>query len=176
MIAGDGPYRQELIDQTRRLYLGDTVRFAGFLDATQLPAMLAATDATVVPSLYEPFGVVALEAAAGAPLAVARTGGLAEIVEPRVTGVTFPHSDPDALAGAVDELLGDEVFARRVARRARRMVGERYGWATIAARTTATYAAARREHGPVRTRRAAARLGGPRQRIVIPDGNLLGVG
>ena len=49
----------------------------------------------MVPSLYEPFGMVALEAAAaGAPLAVAATGGLAEIVEPGVTGVTFPHSDP----------------------------------------------------------------------------------
>ena len=72
--------------------------------------MLAATDATVVPSLYEPFGMVALEAAAaGAPLAVAATGGLAEIVEPGVTGVTFPHSDPAALAGAVGSLLADEV-------------------------------------------------------------------
>ncbi|RKN50537.1 glycosyltransferase family 4 protein [Micromonospora endolithica] len=177
VIAGDGPYRDELVDRARQLNLGDTVRFAGFLDATQLPAVLAATDATVVPSLYEPFGMVALEAAAaGAPLAVARTGGLAEIVEPGVTGVTFPHSDPDALAGAVGSLLGDDVFARRVARRARRMVGERYGWATIAARTAATYATARREHGPVRVRRAAARLAGGRRAVVIPEGNLLAVG
>ncbi|GAB3939741.1 hypothetical protein GCM10027614_22380 [Micromonospora vulcania] len=142
VIAGDGPYRAELEEQARRLALGSTVRFTGFLDATQLPAVLGATDATVVPSLYEPFGMVALEAAAaGAPLAVARTGGLAEIVEPGVTGVTFPHSDPAALAGAVGQLLGDEVFARRVARRARTMVGERYGWATIAARTAASYTA-----------------------------------
>ncbi|MFI7576531.1 glycosyltransferase family 4 protein [Micromonospora sp. NPDC049497] len=177
VIAGDGPYRDELVERTRRLDLGESVRFAGFLDATQLPAVLAATDATVVPSLYEPFGMVALEAAAaGAPLAVARTGGLAEIVEPGVTGVTFPHSDPDALAGAVGHLLGDEVFARRVARRARTMVSERYGWATIAARTAATYATARREHGPVQVRRVTARLGGGRQAIVIPEGNLLAVG
>ncbi|MFI6262910.1 glycosyltransferase family 4 protein [Micromonospora sp. NPDC051006] len=174
VIAGDGPYRGELEEEARRLALTSTVRFAGFLDTTQLPAMLAATDATVVPSLYEPFGMVALEAAAaGAPLAVARTGGLAEIVEPGVTGVTFPHSDPDALATAVDQLLGDEVFARRVARRARTMVGERYGWATIAARTAGSYAAARREHGPLQARRAAARLGGGRPHLTIPDGNLL---
>ncbi|MGK5441510.1 glycosyltransferase family 4 protein [Micromonospora sp. URMC 105] len=174
VIAGDGPYREELLDQTRRLDLGDTVRFAGFMDATQLPAVLAATDATVVPSLYEPFGMVALEAAAaGAPLAVADTGGLAEIVEPGVTGVTFPHSDPDALAGAVDQLLGDEVFARRVARRARTMVSRRYAWATIAARTAASYAVARREHGTFQARRAAALLGDGRARIAIPEGNLL---
>ncbi|MGC5310065.1 glycosyltransferase family 4 protein [Micromonospora zamorensis] len=174
VIAGDGPYRAELEAEARRLALSSTVRFTGFLDSTQLPAMLGATDATVVPSLYEPFGMVALEAAAaGAPLAVARTGGLAEIVEPGVTGVTFPHSDPDALAGAVGQLLGDEVFARRVARRARTMVGERYGWATIATRTAASYTAARREHGPLQARRAAAQLAGGRTRIAIPEGNLL---
>ncbi|OKI60683.1 glycosyltransferase family 4 protein [Micromonospora sp. CB01531] len=174
VIAGDGPYREELVDQARQLHLGETVRFAGFMDTTQLPAVLAATDATVVPSLYEPFGMVALEAAAaGAPLAVAHTGGLAEIVEPGITGLTFPHSDPDALAGAVDRLLGDEVFARRVARRARTMVAERYGWATVAARTAGSYAAARREHDTFRASRAAALLTGGRAAITIPDGNLL---
>ena len=111
----------------------------------------------MVPSLYEPFGMVALEAAAaGAPLAVAATGGLAEIVEPGVTGVTFPHSDPDALAGAVDSLLGDEAFARRVAKKARTMVTKRYGWSTIAGRTAAAYAAAMRESPEFLTREAAA--------------------
>ncbi|MEH0845624.1 glycosyltransferase family 4 protein [Micromonospora sp. CPCC 205711] len=174
VIAGDGPYREELVAEARRLHLGETVRFAGFMDSGQLPAVLAATDATVIPSLYEPFGMIALEAAAaGAPLAVARTGGLAEIVEPGVTGVTFPHSEPEALAGAVGQLLGDEVFARRVARRARTMVAERYGWATIAARTAGVYAAARRDHGSFQGRRAAAQLAGGRSRITIPEGNLL---
>ncbi|MEU5552277.1 glycosyltransferase family 4 protein [Micromonospora sp. NPDC047793] len=176
LIAGDGPYRGELEDRIGQLGLGGTVRFAGFLDNTQLPAMLGATDATVVPSLYEPFGMVALEAAAaGAPLAVARTGGLAEIVEPGVTGVTFPHSDPSALAGAVGQLLGDEVFARRVARQARTMVGRRYGWATIAARTAESYAVARREHGPTRSRHPAVDPSPRRRTITIPDGNLLAV-
>ncbi|MEH1015059.1 glycosyltransferase family 4 protein, partial [Micromonospora sp. CPCC 206060] len=171
VIAGDGPYRDELQAEAHRLDLGGTVNFIGFLNATQLPAVLAATDATVVPSLYEPFGMVALEAAAaGAPLAVAATGGLAEIVEPGVTGVTFPHSNPDALASAVDQLLTDEVFARRVARRARTMVSERYGWTTIAARTAATYATARREAGG-----QGGRSAGVPARIVVPEGNLLAV-
>ncbi|MFV2104376.1 glycosyltransferase family 4 protein [Micromonospora sp. LOL_024] len=177
LIAGDGPYRGELEDRIHQLGIGGAVRFAGFLDSTQLPAVLGATDTTVVPSLYEPFGMVALEAAAaGAPLAVSRTGGLAEIVEPGVTGVTFPHSDPPALADAVGQLLGDEVFARRVARQARSMVGQRYGWATIAARTAETYTAAQREHGPSRLRRGAVEMPLRRQTITIPDGNLLAVG
>ncbi|BCJ63080.1 glycosyltransferase family 4 protein [Polymorphospora rubra] len=174
VIAGDGPYRPELQDETRRLGLDDTISFAGFMNETQLPAVLAATDATVIPSLYEPFGMIALEAAAaGAPLAVAATGGLAEIVEPGVTGVTFPHSDPGALAGAVDSLLGDAAFARRVARQARSMVSERYGWSTIAARTAAAYASAQRDNDSFTARQAAAQLAGGRPRVVVPEGNLL---
>lgn len=174
VIAGDGPYRPELQEETRRLHLEQTISFVGFLNETQLPAVLGATDATVVPSLYEPFGMIALEAAAaGAPLAVAATGGLAEIVEPGVTGVTFPRSDPEALAGAVDTLLGDEVFARRVARRARSMVTERYGWTSIAARTCAAYVAAGRDRAGTRCSAGAAAAGRPK--IVVPEGNLLAV-
>ena len=177
VIAGDGPYRPDLQEQARHLGLDRTIRFAGFMTETQLPAVLGATDATVVPSLYEPFGMVALEAAAaGAPLAVAATGGLTEIVEAGITGVTFPHSDPDALAGAVDTLLGDEVFARRVARRARTMVTDHYGWASIAARTAAVYAAAGGTGPAPRTRPAGSATGGGRARILVPEGNLLALG
>jgi glycogen(starch) synthase len=174
VIAGDGPFRAELQEEARRLRLQRTVRFAGFLTEHELPAVLAATDATVVPSLYEPFGMVALEAAAaGAPLAVAATGGLAEIVEPGVTGVTFPHSDPDALASAVGTLLDDEVFARRVARQARSMVTERYAWSAIAASTAASYGAAARDAA---ARPAAGSRVDARPEIVVPEGNLLALG
>ncbi|HWG98239.1 MAG TPA: glycosyltransferase family 4 protein [Pilimelia sp.] len=173
VIAGDGPYRNELQEEARRLRLQRTVSFAGFMTEAELPALFAATDATVVPSMYEPFGMVALEAAAaGAPLAVAATGGLAEIVQPGVTGVTFPHSDPDALAAAVGTLLGDEVFARRVAREARNMVAERYGWSAIAARTAGAYVTAHRE-APTPAARHAARHPDNRPTIVVPEGNLL---
>jgi glycogen(starch) synthase len=174
VIAGDGPYRAELQATADELGVGDAVRFAGFMGERHLPAVLGATDATVIPSLYEPFGMIALEAAAaGAPIAVSATGGLAEIVEPGRTGVTFPHSDPDALAGAVDCLLSDDASARRMARDARAMVTERYGWSAIAASTAATYAAARREAAAFDTRRVGGALTGGRTRLVIPDGNLL---
>src|SRR5258705_13130597 len=96
--AGDGPHAAELQADVRRLRLQRAVSFAGFMGEGELPALMAATDALVVPSIYEPFGMVALEgASAGAPLAVAATGGLAEIVEPGVTGVTFPAKSPEAL-------------------------------------------------------------------------------
>ncbi|WP_254548403.1 glycosyltransferase family 4 protein [Catellatospora tritici] len=174
IIAGDGPYREELQDATRRLKLNKTVDFIGFQSERELPALLAATDATVVPSLYEPFGMVALEAAAaGAPLAVAATGGLAEIVEPGVTGMTFPHSDPEALAGAVGTLLAEPKRAKQIARRALTMVSEKYGWQSIAARTVASYRAAIHEEPLFQAERLAEQAGGERQLIVVPDGNLL---
>jgi len=148
--------------------LDRAVSFAGFV-GNDLPPTMAATDAFVVPSIYEPFGMVALEAAsAGAPLAVAATGGLAEIVEPGVTGVTFPARDPDRLAAAVSRQLSDRISARRMAVRAQAMIAERYTWAGIAARTAAAYA------GPFPAP-PAARLSadGAPVRPVVPPGNLL---
>jgi glycogen(starch) synthase len=174
VIAGDGPYRGALQATATELGIGDAIRFAGFMGERQLPAVLGATDATVIPSLYEPFGMIALEAAAaGAPIAVSATGGLAEIVEPGRTGVTFPHSDPQALARAVDTLLSDGQSARRMARDARVMVAERYGWPSIAALTAATYTAARRQSAAFETRQATLTLAHGRPRLVVPDGNLL---
>jgi glycogen(starch) synthase len=172
VIAGDGPHRAELQDETRRLDLTRAVSFAGFV-GDDLPATLAATDAMVVPSIYEPFGMVALEAAAaGAPLAVAATGGLAEIVEPGVTGVTFPAKDPDALADAVSTLLSDATAARKMASQARRMVQTRYGWTAIARKTAASYRAAV-TGAPENQAKARAELLARRPTIVVPEGNLL---
>jgi glycogen(starch) synthase len=172
VIAGDGPYRSELEAEIAKLRLSSVVSFAGFV-SDELPATFAATDAVVVPSIYEPFGMVALEAAAaGAPLAVSSTGGLAEIVRPGVTGVTFPAKDPAALASAVSGLLADEVSARAMARRARAMVARRYGWVSIAARTATVY---RRTVAstPERRAQAWARVASARPTIVVPKGNLL---
>jgi glycogen synthase len=175
VIAGDGPHRSELQAEIGRLNLDSAVSFAGFV-GDELPATFAATDAVVVPSIYEPFGMVALEAAAaGAPLAVSHTGGLAEIVKPGVTGVTFPAKDPAALASAVSGLLADAPSARAMARRARAMVARRYGWASIAAQTAAVY---RRTVAttPASRAEARARLSAGRPTIVVPEGNLLATG
>jgi glycogen(starch) synthase len=174
VIAGDGPHRGELQEDVRRLRLQRDVTFAGFMGEGELPALMAATDALVVPSIYEPFGMVALEgASAGAPLAVAETGGLAEIVEEGVTGVKFQAKNPDALASSVGTLLGDETFARQVARKARAMVGEKYAWQTIAANTAEVYATAVYEAPGYAARQATSYLEQGRPRIVVPDGNLL---
>jgi glycogen(starch) synthase len=175
VIAGDGPHKPELADEVRQRRLQRAVSFTGFLGEEDLPAVLAATDAVVVPSIYEPFGMVALEAAsAGSPLAVASTGGLGEIVTPGVTGVTFPAKDPDGLADAVSSLLSDPSFAGRVALAARGMVAEKYSWAAIARRAVEAYATAIRRTPAFDPQEAASMLSGAqRPRIVVPEGNLL---
>lgn len=178
VIAGDGPYRPELQADIDRLGLGSTVSLPGFLGGVDLPAVMAASDCFAVPSIYEPFGMVALEgAAAGAPLAVAATGGLAEIVESGVTGMTFQPKNPAALADAVSRLLSDGERARQLARSARRMVHEQYGWASTASRTAATYSAAIAQAPAFTAEQAATRMAQGRAALRVREGNLLaGVG
>lgn len=172
VIAGDGPHQAELRAQAKRLRLGRSVAWTGFLDSGQLPVLAAAADCAVVPSIYEPFGMVALEAAAaGTPLVVADTGGLREIVEHGITGLRFAPGDPAQLANAVTAVLSDEVLARRLIRDARAVLARDYAWSTIADRTVQAY------HRAVREERAlqaglVARAQAP-LRMVVRDGNLL---
>ncbi|SCG74239.1 glycosyltransferase family 4 protein [Micromonospora inositola] len=174
VIVGDGPYKPALEAEVHRLGLAGAVSMPGFLGGTDLPAVMAASDCFAVPSIYEPFGMVALEgAAAGAPLAVARTGGLAEIVEPGVTGMTFAPQDPDGLSEAVHALLSDRERARALARRARTMVHEQYGWSAIAARTATTYAAAIAKDPQFTADRAEQRMTLGPVLPPLPEGNLL---
>jgi glycogen(starch) synthase len=156
VIAGDGPYRADL-----EALAADAVSFAGFLGGHDLTALMGASDCYVVPSIYEPFGMVALEAAAaGTPVAVADTGGLAEIVDHGVTGVKFAPHDPAALAASVSAVLDDREYARTLARRARRRVREEFAWPGIAAQTVAVYEAARAHDAGAVAREAESVLAG----------------
>ena len=116
------------------------VTFLGHVSETDLRALVGAADVAVVPSLYEPFGFVALEAIVlGAPLVVARTGGLATIVDEGRTGWQFAPGDAQGLAGTLSEALSDPREARRRAAAARADVVTSYGWPTIAEQTDAVY-------------------------------------
>jgi len=170
-VVGDGTQADELARQADELGLTDVVTFVGWVEDEDLVALAAAADVAVVPSIYEPFGLVALEAAAvGTPLVVADTGGLREFVEHGVTGLRFEARDVPALTDAVSALIDDEVLARRLVRDARVVVSGDYSWEHVAARTVEVYARSQREE-------AALRLGqvgrGQRPVLVVRDGNLL---
>jgi glycogen(starch) synthase len=142
VVAGVGQQLADQQDRAARYGVSDLIHWAGFLDAAELAGLLGAADLVVVPSLYEPFGMVALEAQlAGAPVAVSDTGGLAELVEPGRTGLRFTPEDPAAIAAAVRQVVADPAAARQQARRAQRRAQEEFGWAAVASRTAEVYAA-----------------------------------
>ena len=138
VIAGSGPHEAELHAQAAELDLGDRVRFLGWTDDERLPALYRAADVCLVPSLYEPFGLVALEAMrGGCAVVAAATGGLREVVVPG-TGVRVPPDDVRALSAALRRLLDDEGLRRRLVR-AGTAHAARFSWDDAAARTLEVY-------------------------------------
>jgi glycogen(starch) synthase len=152
IIAGDGTQQEWLVEQARKHKVLKAVEFVGRLGHDELVAMLHHTDAAVLPSHYEPFGIVALEAAAtGAPLVTSNVGGLGEAVIDGETGVSFPPRDVAALAASVRDVLDDPVAAQRRAIAARERLTSAFDWHTVASETAQVYLAAkRREREPHR--------------------------
>ena len=139
-IAGRGSYQPELQAQIDVEGVSDIVRIAGFVDDAELRALTQRAGCVVIPSLYEPFGLVALEAlAAGAPLVVARTGGLAELIEGTDAGLTFEPGRPDDLANCIERVLTDRLLADELTRNARDLIERKYSWQAIAATTARVY-------------------------------------
>lgn len=107
-IAGDGTQMDFLVEQARKNRVLKATNFVGRVDHSQLLTLLHRADAAVLPSHYEPFGIVALEAAAtGTPLVTSNVGGLGEAVIDGDTGLSFPPRDVAALAAAVRAALDD---------------------------------------------------------------------
>lgn len=143
VIAGKGGKAEDLAAHAARLKVGDAITFTGWLPEADLHALVAAADLAVVPSLYEPFGLVALEAAAlGTPVIVARTGGLAEIAAGGRVAATFPPGDATALAGVMLAALGDPVAMSQMAAAALAELNTTYNWDRIAEMTTRVYESA----------------------------------
>jgi glycogen(starch) synthase len=144
VVAGKGRQADELLTAARRHRVRRAVDFVGHLSDRELRAALAAADAVVLPSRYEPFGIVALEAAAaGAPLVASTAGGLGEVVVDGRTGVSFPPGDVAGLVDAVDAVLVDPVGARARAHAARARLVVDFDWGRIARATAEVYSSAR---------------------------------
>jgi alpha-maltose-1-phosphate synthase len=93
------------------------------------------------PSVYEPFGLINLEAmACEAPVVASGVGGILEVVEDGVSGALVPPAAPGALAVALGRVLGDAALARRMGAAGRRRVEAAFSWASVAERTERVYA------------------------------------
>jgi glycogen(starch) synthase len=140
VVIGEGTASADLKAQARRRRLGAAVTFTGYVSEPDLRALVSAANAAVVPSLYEPFGFVALEAAVlGAPLVVSRTGGLAEIVDDGRTGWQYAPGDATELAHALEIVITDPKQAKARAQAARLEIVERFAWPVIAGLTDEVY-------------------------------------
>ncbi len=153
-IAGDGTQRAWLIEEARRHKVLKATNFVGLVDHSELLALLHRADAAVLPSHYEPFGIVALEAAAaGAPLVTSNVGGLGEAVIDGVTGTSYPPRDLAALAACMRTVLDNPAAAQRLAVAARERLTADFSWPTVAAHTAQVYLAAKRREREPQARR-----------------------
>jgi glycogen synthase len=140
ILAGTGSMGDHIARRARELGVADKVIVAGFISDTDRDRLLRVADAAVFPSLYEPFGIVALEAmAAKCPVIVSDVGGLGEVVEHEVTGITVYPDNVESLAWGILRTLQDPVAAKQRAAQAYRMVKEEYSWDHIAQQTIEVY-------------------------------------
>jgi glycogen(starch) synthase len=140
LVAGSGTYEAELKAQAALLGLSDHGTFLGWIGDDVLHSLYRIADLCVVPSIYEPFGLVALEAmASGCPCIVADTGGLREVVPGgEHVGLRFDGGDAEHLGVMIERLLVDGALRDRLVTQASEHV-LRFDWDDIAGRTRCIY-------------------------------------
>jgi D-inositol-3-phosphate glycosyltransferase len=128
----DGEERARIEKIVQEVGLGEQTLFAGQIGHDRLPLYYAAADVCVIPSHYEPFGLVALEAMACGTIVVASdVGGLRFTILPEETGLLVPAKDIDAFANAIQRILSDELWARKLRRQASANVNQRFSWTGV---------------------------------------------
>jgi len=144
-IAGRGSYLPELQSQIDIAGVGDIIELPGYVTDHELRTAVHDAGCVVIPSLYEPFGVVALEAlAGGAPLVVANTGGLAELVAGTGAALLFEPGNADDLALCIERVLAEPELADEMVAAGKSLLVASYSWDAIAARTLDVFNAALR--------------------------------
>jgi glycosyltransferase involved in cell wall biosynthesis len=140
VIAGTGPMLDTLRQQTVELGLADRFVFTGYISDEVRDKLYQVANVAVFPSLYEPFGIVALEAMAyNCPIVVTQTGGLAEFVRPHENGIMVYPDNPSSLAWGILHTLHHPEWAALRAANALRDVKSIYNWDRIATQTIETY-------------------------------------
>ena len=140
VVAGTGARLDDLRQYARERGVADVVQFTGFISDEERDRLYEVATVAAFPSLYEPFGIVALEAMVHCcPVVVAATGGLREVVRLWDNGMTAHPGDAASLAWAINATLADPVAARWRAERAWREVQECYNWQQIARSTVDVY-------------------------------------
>jgi glycogen(starch) synthase len=150
IVAGSGTHEEQLRQQATELGLDPFGTFLGWIGDDVLHSLYRIADLTVVPSIYEPFGLVALEAmASGCPCLVADTGGLREVVPNEDVGLRFSSRDPQSLASMAERLLTDAELRDRLVAEASEHVLT-FDWADVARQVGQVYEEMQAAHPAVR--------------------------
>lgn len=140
VIAGKGPQLDYLRQKTEDMKISHKVYFAGYISDECLNRLYKCADIAVFPSLYEPFGIVALEGmVANVPVVVSDTGGLGDIVEHGIDGMKSYTGNANSLADSVLEILFNPGKAEEMAKRAIEKVNKIYNWDIISRQTADVY-------------------------------------
>lgn len=140
VFVGEGPLHGELQERASQMGMAQKMYFTGFITDTELFKLYAVADMAVFPSLYEPFGIVCLEAmAAGCTVIASNVGGFSEIIRDGYTGRLVPPNDSGALAGAISYISDNLPHARRLGANAKNHVLHDYRWDKIADQTFDIY-------------------------------------
>lgn len=140
VLAGTGPHLPALKQLAWNLGLEHSIMFVGFISDEERDRLYAIADLAVFPSIYEPFGIVALEAmATRCPVLVADTGGLGEVVRLYETGLTSFVNDSESLGWGILKALSEPAEALACAETAFQEVQEIYNWQRIATQTARVY-------------------------------------
>jgi glycogen synthase len=146
LVAGGG-HRDHLVRLAQYIGMDRHVYFAGFVPDADLLKIFQIIDIACFPSLYEPFGIVALEAmAAHVPVVVSDAGGLPEVVRNGITGTTTYAGNPNSLADGILSILHQPDKAERMAEAAYQDVLTVFNWDRIATQTIGTYTRALDEY------------------------------
>jgi starch synthase len=131
---------ESLASQLRE-YRSGVIWLSGMLAKSEVIQLLSHATVFVCPSLYEPLGIVNLEAmACGAAVVASRVGGIPEVVADGLTGLLIPPDDAGVLAEAINTLVRDPAQAAAMGQRGRDRAIAEFGWAAVAQQTAALYA------------------------------------
>jgi glycogen(starch) synthase len=137
IVAGKGPMLQAYQQQISERKLTNHVAFIGYITDEQRNALIHGSELTVIPSLYEPFGIAALETMVmGKPTVVSNTGGMKGIVKHLQTGMLMVPGDAHNLLKQINFLLNHPETAVEIGNKGRKIVKSLYGWKRIASETS----------------------------------------
>lgn len=142
IIGGDGyqdSSQRDLADQAKQLHIDKQVHFVGRVDHQKLPLYYNAVDLVVMPSLYESFGLVCLEAlACGTPVVSTKVGIMPDILDGKTNGTTIAETTPHSLATAIENIFPDKKSTAFNPQQVRQTV-EKYSWQHVATETLLAY-------------------------------------